>query len=320
MIASTYNKVPASNRQAIETAMADLKAVLDQDEADAIRSRTEALAQASMKLGEAMYRSQQGGESWSSASTRRKAEEEETKRVKAEETLRAEAAMRQRIEEEVQKRIAEMRNKIETEFQLRVNKINRSHYEENSKTSRHIKDLEEQVVSLEAKIEGYKQISIDVDARRFGLLSEAIFISGRSLRPFVIQALYDYDKTTDKRMWWTEGVLNVLGEHDKKWLPPSGDKHNLTAHLDLLLCIRIMKENWKIFQVHVPPTYIRSMMKWIDELQSIRNEFWAHYKKDNFEHHDADYIVFRLGKVLEMADDKASKQIAALLDELAKLR
>jgi molecular chaperone DnaK len=53
------DKVPASDKQAIETAMADLKAVLDSEDADAIRSKTEALAQVSMKLGEAMYKAQQ---------------------------------------------------------------------------------------------------------------------------------------------------------------------------------------------------------------------------------------------------------------------
>ena len=53
------DKVPASDKQAIETAMADLKAVLDSEDADAIRGKTEALAQVSMKLGEAMYKAQQ---------------------------------------------------------------------------------------------------------------------------------------------------------------------------------------------------------------------------------------------------------------------
>ena len=53
------DKVPACRQQAIETAMADLKAVLDSEDADAIRSKTEALAQVSMKLGEAMYKAQQ---------------------------------------------------------------------------------------------------------------------------------------------------------------------------------------------------------------------------------------------------------------------
>jgi molecular chaperone DnaK len=58
------DKVPASDRQPIEQAVTDLRAVLDSEDADAIRSKTDALAQVSMKLGEAMYRAhQEGGDS-----------------------------------------------------------------------------------------------------------------------------------------------------------------------------------------------------------------------------------------------------------------
>ena len=41
--------------------MADLKEALKGDDADAIQQKTNALAQASMKLGEAMYKAQQEG-------------------------------------------------------------------------------------------------------------------------------------------------------------------------------------------------------------------------------------------------------------------
>ena len=52
------DKVSASDRTAIEQAVTDLKGVLDSEDADAIKSRTDTLAQASMKLGEAMYKAQ----------------------------------------------------------------------------------------------------------------------------------------------------------------------------------------------------------------------------------------------------------------------
>ena len=54
------DKVAAGERQAIETAIADLKGVLDKDDAELIKAKTDALAQASMKLGEAMYKAAQG--------------------------------------------------------------------------------------------------------------------------------------------------------------------------------------------------------------------------------------------------------------------
>ena len=53
-------KVEAADRSAVETALADLKAALATDDTDAIRTKTETLAQASMKLGEAMYKAQGG--------------------------------------------------------------------------------------------------------------------------------------------------------------------------------------------------------------------------------------------------------------------
>jgi molecular chaperone DnaK len=55
-------KVGETERRAIENAMADLKEALKGGDADAITAKTNTLAQASMKLGEAMYKqSQEGG-------------------------------------------------------------------------------------------------------------------------------------------------------------------------------------------------------------------------------------------------------------------
>jgi molecular chaperone DnaK len=58
------DKVTAEEKSAIEAAMEDLKGVVDSDDAEAISGKTQTLIQASMKLGEAMYKAQQaeGGE------------------------------------------------------------------------------------------------------------------------------------------------------------------------------------------------------------------------------------------------------------------
>jgi len=52
----------AGDKSAIESAVTDLKGVLDSDDAELIKSKSEALSQVAMKLGEAMYKSQQGGD------------------------------------------------------------------------------------------------------------------------------------------------------------------------------------------------------------------------------------------------------------------
>src|SRR5215510_11509920 len=60
-LAEHGSKVGEGERRAIENAMADLKEALKGDDAEAITAKTNALAQASMKLGEAMYKQQQEG-------------------------------------------------------------------------------------------------------------------------------------------------------------------------------------------------------------------------------------------------------------------
>ncbi|MDE5458475.1 molecular chaperone DnaK [Bradyrhizobium sp. CSA112] len=57
-LAEHGSKVEESERRAIEDAVSDLKEALKGDDADAIKAKTNTLAQASMKLGEAMYKQQ----------------------------------------------------------------------------------------------------------------------------------------------------------------------------------------------------------------------------------------------------------------------
>jgi molecular chaperone DnaK len=59
-LAEHGSKVADSERRSIETALADLKEALKSDDADAITAKTNALAQVSMKLGEAMYKQAEG--------------------------------------------------------------------------------------------------------------------------------------------------------------------------------------------------------------------------------------------------------------------
>ncbi len=55
------DKVPADQKSQIETDLKALKDVLDSGDAAAIKAKTDALMQSSMKLGEAMYKAQQDG-------------------------------------------------------------------------------------------------------------------------------------------------------------------------------------------------------------------------------------------------------------------
>jgi molecular chaperone DnaK len=56
------DKVGETEREAIKTALEDLKANMESGDAEAISAKTQTLIQASMKLGEAMYAAQQGAQ------------------------------------------------------------------------------------------------------------------------------------------------------------------------------------------------------------------------------------------------------------------
>ncbi|MGE3784486.1 MAG: Hsp70 family protein, partial [Alphaproteobacteria bacterium] len=61
------DKVPAGERDAVQSAIQALKDVVGGDDTEQIRQKTEALAQVAMKLGEAMYKATQGADPGSGA-------------------------------------------------------------------------------------------------------------------------------------------------------------------------------------------------------------------------------------------------------------
>jgi molecular chaperone DnaK len=63
-VAEYGDKVSGADKSAIESAVTALKSALEGDDVEAIKARTNDLVQASMKLGEAMYKAQgaPGGE------------------------------------------------------------------------------------------------------------------------------------------------------------------------------------------------------------------------------------------------------------------
>ena len=61
-LAEHGDKISAEEKGAIETALTDVKAALDGEDADDLNAKTQVLIQASMKLGEAMYKASQPSE------------------------------------------------------------------------------------------------------------------------------------------------------------------------------------------------------------------------------------------------------------------
>jgi molecular chaperone DnaK len=60
MLKDFGDKVPQGDKATVEAALAELKTAIQGDDKDAIKQKTDALAQASMKLGEALYQANQG--------------------------------------------------------------------------------------------------------------------------------------------------------------------------------------------------------------------------------------------------------------------
>jgi len=61
MLADFGDKVAAEDKAAVEAAVAELKTAAEGEDVEAIKQKVDAVAQASMKLGEAMYQQTQGG-------------------------------------------------------------------------------------------------------------------------------------------------------------------------------------------------------------------------------------------------------------------
>ena len=75
------DKISASEKEAIETAIKDVKDVMDGDDLDAINNKTESLMNVSMKLGEAMYKATQEQATASDANTAETSEKKEDDNV-----------------------------------------------------------------------------------------------------------------------------------------------------------------------------------------------------------------------------------------------
>ena len=62
MLKEYGEKVPQADKALVENAVTELKSALEGDDKDRIKEKVDALAQASMKLGEAMYQASQAAQ------------------------------------------------------------------------------------------------------------------------------------------------------------------------------------------------------------------------------------------------------------------
>ncbi len=74
-LSENATKISESDKEAIEKAVSELKGVLESGDAETIKAKTDALTQASLKLGEALYKEQQQAQAGTQADNSASAEE-----------------------------------------------------------------------------------------------------------------------------------------------------------------------------------------------------------------------------------------------------
>ena len=57
--------------------------------------------------------------------------------------------------------------------------------------------------------------------------------------------------------WWRRGVLDVLYDDQKRFLPPAGTYDDLTDALDVSLCLLLIDIHWRdVFSARLPRNYL----------------------------------------------------------------
>ena len=108
--------------------------------------------------------------------------------------------------------------------------------------------------------------------------------------------------------WWTQGVLSVLYESQRRDLPASGEDEELTAKLDVARCLLLMDLRWNdLFRLQ----FSRDHRTWIKELISTRNK-WAHSGPVDWTDEDAWRALDTMIRLVGQLDPQATQRIRAL--------
>ena len=122
-------------------------------------------------------------------------------------------------------------------------------------------------------------------------------------------------QNADKIDWWKNLVLNKLQPIHTRDLPRSGSYDECINRMDILLCFRIIKENWyDIFKNY----FKKRELSWVHELIDIRNDtaHWDNEKADNYTFELIEHALSVMKLFMLSVDLNASNQISAIISEL----
>lgn len=109
--------------------------------------------------------------------------------------------------------------------------------------------------------------------------------------------------------WWTEGVLNVLYEDQKRGLPYSGEWGDLVDSLDIARALLLFDIHWhRIFRKKLSLDY----RNWAKELIGVRNKL-AHLGGKDFSVDDTWRALDTMSRLCDPIDSEEAEKIRSLL-------
>ena len=108
--------------------------------------------------------------------------------------------------------------------------------------------------------------------------------------------------------WWSQGVLDLLREHQRRDLPASGEDAKLIGSLDVATCLLLMDLQWNdLFRSRLS----RDHRTWIKELMPTRNR-WAHPGPMDWTDEDAWRALDTMGRLVQQMDAGAAERLRTL--------
>jgi len=129
-----------------------------------------------------------------------------------------------------------------------------------------------------------------------------------SLAPYIVRELsLEYGSG----VWWSEGVLNKLYDHQKRHLPLDGDYATLTDSLDIAMCLVLFADiHWQgVFKKKLSIGH----RTWANELKLLRNDT-AHIGGKDFSDDDTWRALDTMLRFCKGIDENSSEELRGIFD------
>lgn len=109
--------------------------------------------------------------------------------------------------------------------------------------------------------------------------------------------------------WWTEAVMGILREEQKRDMPEDGPENRLVESLDIQRCLLLFDLHWnEVFRKRLSLDH----RTWAKELMGVRNRL-AHIGAQDFSDDDTWRALDTMSRLCEQLDAEKTEEIRALL-------